>query len=608
MGIEGADSSGDGRKTYPHFSVPIGLTFGFTTAGALCLAYAWINRIPEAPFETDHSAITAMLWHTTIAVGVAVGFVLATFVPRSGRTRSTSRGALWRMWVAPGLLIVALGGLLYLYRGTPKKIFDDASWQQAGLDLVQVTTVARVAWWCACLAVFSLAFVWLAGHVLAEDRPRPEMTLASNPRLVLPVAIVTVLAVLVGLAVHTVRAAPDSTTAARIDSALPDRISGEVAYRIDLPHTRNVTVFPGGAGFLRIHSGSFDTQIEGYDGATGQRRWVFKLPGNGYLQALAVTGFGPDSVAVLQASYRTAGALIGLDATTGELLWVSHGDTERKFQVGPIDTPQLSEQVVLMGQAVAEGISSWRNPAEVDWTALSPRTGETLWSTTVRQGCRAQPRVARDVVVMVRCDAGPYDDEVAYLLDPQTGQRRGSITASQLGIDRRASGLDGEVWVYTDPDSTFATLYFHSADPHRDGVGRAVDLASGRPFYSIPKSMSAALIPPDWLRSADPRASPEILVDLPSGRTLPTDRIGTRRLLGIGGQWARVGPELATLLPSTAAPDDSHAPLTLIDDTGAVRTLTNPCEDPDLPDTAPSVTTIPGALLVDCGWQLVGLR
>ncbi|QZH62628.1 hypothetical protein K1X22_13595 [Mycolicibacterium farcinogenes] len=345
MGIEGADSPGSGHTTYPPFIVPIGITLGLSAAAVLSLAYGWLNRIPDTPFEADHSAITAMLWHTTVVVTIAAGLVLATFVPRSGRVRSTSRAAQWRMWAAPGLLVIAVGALVYLYRGAPKTIFADATWQQAGLEVVQVTTVTRAAWWCACLAILGLASVWLFGHVLTEDRPRPELTRASDPRLVLPVAIVTVLAVVATLVVHTVKCTPDSTTAAGIDLALPGRISGEVAYRIDLSHSRNATVFPGGAGFLRIPSGNFDTQIEGYDGSTGRSRWVFQLPGNGYLRAVAVTGFGPESVAVLQASYRTTGALIGLDATTGDVLWVSRGATKGKFEVGPVDTPQLSKQV-----------------------------------------------------------------------------------------------------------------------------------------------------------------------------------------------------------------------------------------------------------------------
>lgn len=58
-----------------------------------------------------------------------------------------------------------------------------------------------------------------------------------------------------------------------------------------------------GAGLVLVRSSE---TVEGYDGATGQRRWVFTLPRLGRLRALGMNGFGPDSVAVLRAWYGSA--------------------------------------------------------------------------------------------------------------------------------------------------------------------------------------------------------------------------------------------------------------------------------------------------------------
>ena len=573
-------------------AVPVGMTAGFTAAAMLLLGYGWLHRIPTMAFEGRHSAIFTMLWHTTAVVMVSVVLVVVTWSLHPAR-----RSGRFRVWVVLGLVILAIVTLGYLRSGSPRKAFAEAYWQQTGLDAVQSTTVATVAWWCACLALLSLALVWSAGQVNDGN---------AVGRHVIPVALLVVVIIGGVVEVTVIRTRTASTTAGRIDPALPTRIAGEVAYRIDVPHTVNRSVFPGGAGFLRVPGNTFDTEIEGFDGGAGQSRWVFHLPGRGWLRAVAVTGFGPDSVAVLNASYVGTSTLIGIDATTGVVLWVSNTELEQKFQVGPLDTPQLSNQVVFVGHKTSI-YSDGKHPSDVEWNALSPRTGAVMWSTTVPGDCDTQPKVARDVVILARCNGGPDGDEIAFLLDPATGERRGEITASQLGVDRRAAGLDRPVWVFPHPDSTFMPVHFPGSDPHGPQVGRVIDLTTGRLAYSLPDGSSAAVIPPDWLRLAAHLTS-ETLVDLQSGKTITTDRVDTRTQLGVGRQWAQVGAEVATLLPALADPGDGHAPLTLVNSDGATRTLPNPCADQGWRDVAPSVTTIPGALLVDCGAELVGMR
>ncbi|OKH74381.1 hypothetical protein EB74_09675 [Mycobacterium sp. SWH-M5] len=49
---------------------------------------------------------------------------------------------------------------------------------------------------------------------------------------------------------------------------------------------------------------------------------------------------------------RIRHTLVGLDATTGELLWVTHERTPHDFQVSSLDYPQLSRQAVFVGQSV----------------------------------------------------------------------------------------------------------------------------------------------------------------------------------------------------------------------------------------------------------------
>lgn len=163
------------------------------------------------------------------------------------------------------------------------------------------------------------------------------------------------------------------------------------------PRWRHVGKLAGigarGAGFVLVRSSE---TVEGYDGATGQRRWVFTLPKLGRLRALGMNGFGPDNVAVLRAWYGSATRSWALTHNRRAVVGHARAHTARlsgEFSGLPA-TVTASRFRRSTGARLGSGAD---DPVDVTWTALAPRTGVTMWSTTVAGGCREHSAVRPDL-------------------------------------------------------------------------------------------------------------------------------------------------------------------------------------------------------------------
>ncbi|MEZ0363999.1 hypothetical protein ACAG26_09915 [Mycobacterium sp. pUA109] len=573
-GDETQDDSGPAAGRWL-FQGALGLLSGLILAAVGCLGYAWLRRTPDQPFVTDRGDVTAMLVRTTIVV--AISTVLAggyLVVRRLGALERRAR------YIAAALLALAVAGLLALRHGSTRDLFERAAGAQLGLRSVPVTTVAQEAWMCACLAVIVLAVVSAAASVDgAALRSGWAVTAAVA-------AVVVVVAGVVGGRAHSPL---DSQTASRIDAPPTPELTGAVAYRVDTGG--GATLVPAGAGFATVRARDYSSDvIDGYDGATGQRRWSFGPP-NISVSGLYSTGTGPDSVVVVQASYYGKfpwpNLLIGLDATTGTPLWVKTGllapEAERAVA-------GISPAVLLVAQPV--------EAARSNWVALAPRTGDMLWTKTFRTHCRAGAFVVDAAVLISGCDDPP--GVVAAVVDPQTGQQRGAITKPAPGSDAGFVRLD---------DARAGLALVSGGD-----TPLVIETGSQKVVSRIPAGSMAAFLDAhavvlvDYLQQAD--YLPVSILDLDSGATIPTGVVVPRGGSSPAELFTRMGAQWATFLPDEQGASSGQAAgapaLRAIDAAGKTRTFPFPCQKHT--SGVPELATVPGALVVNCGQSFVGIK
>ncbi|KHO25032.1 PQQ-binding-like beta-propeller repeat protein [Mycolicibacterium setense] len=580
------DGDDDAQATsYRQPAVLVGLMLGLLLAAVVSLGFGWSRRTPELPLGEDFSSLATVLWRTTFVVGGVA--VLAALYLAAGRVYRQSSG--WRAkfvaYSSPALFVLAVAAMMAQSRGTIGKAFRGATDDQLALRPFAITTVAHGAWWFACLALAALAVLCALAN--RNEPPRPASR--SRPMSRWVAAAVAVI-VAVALAVPTVALARKSPfhneTAARVDPPTLATLTGKVAYRAEVTSLATYSR-PGGAGWVHVESGPDYRQetVVGFDGATGERRWTFSVP-RFNASELRTTGTGPDSVVLVKA-YIPTDAMIALDATTGALLW-----TRVDHDVFDEDYP-LTSSVLLTSRPEQGGGATW--------TAFAARTGNELWTKTFARDCKSSMRATENFIMMSTCDDGP--DVLTKVLDPQTGQQHGVITASSLGV--------GPGELAPNDDLTIGATAGDRALVNGAGAPLVVDVAAGRVIARLPDRHDATFIDADSLMLTPvsenrEELQPVSIHDLRDGMTVDTGLLfAWQGREQTWGAMARVGNQWLTLLPDAplaAVPVWSGrdpVPMRIIGKSGPAQTLPNPCEG--RMQVAPTVSRVPGAVLVECG-------
>ena len=575
----------DGTSATPELPVRqpawlIGLMAGLAVAAVVCLALGWWHRTPDLPLGEDFSSLGILLWRTTFIVGGVL--VLMALYLAVGQVHR--QGAGWRTkfagYTTPALLVLVVAALMAQGRGTIETAFHSAAEDQMALHPFAVTVAARSAWWFACLALGGLAV--LSGLAYRSEAPES----APRPLLVsrwLAVAVAVLVAAACTIpAVLYAKASPfHNDTAERIDPPTLTGLTGEVAYRAEV-NAPATYIRPGGAGWVHVADGPEYRQetVEGYDGATGQRRWTFSVP-RFSVSEMRTTGIGPDSV-VLVKSYIPTDAMLALDATTGALLWtrVDHDVFDEHYP--------LASRVLLFDQRTADDGSSW--------TAVAARTGKELWTKTFRSGCRQSMRATDSFFLLRTCDDGP--DVIAHVLDAETGDEHGVITAESLGVPPRQASSNS----YFDLGAAAGDRVIVPIDSAR----YVVDAAENRVVARVPDGHNARFVDAESLMltpSNGERGVPQpvSIYDLRSGKTIDTGLVSGRSDWEESwGPIARVGDQWLTLLSDAPLAEQSPPPpMQIVSTAGPTRTLPNPCEG--RLEAVPWVSRVPGAVLVVCG-------
>ncbi|OHU31652.1 hypothetical protein BKG76_00060 [Mycobacteroides franklinii] len=580
----------------------LGVMIGLVLAAVACVAIAWI-RLSNSPIPGDDpSALLRRV--STVVVAIAAVIVIAYLWPGRRYRRSSDRLSRFLAATSAVPAAAALAALISLYRGTPARLFSDVVIAEKRFGGPVVTSAAREAWWLAALAVAAAALAAAIGYLgstsLVEDKG--DWTTRRAAWTGFTAAVTVAFLVVPLLNAQSPPSKPSAaqpvpqqigTAAPSAPPPIPSTITGQVIYRVDdIPADAFVT--GAGAGFVAVidDENSGLTHINGYDGATGQQRWSYQLA-QPKIASSMVSGTGPNSVVVVVAP----AAISGIDATTGKQLW------SRDISAGQNPYVHVSADVAMIEQ------KDTRSPVRsTSWTALAIRTGEQLWTQTAPDICGASWLLTNTAVVAPACDPR-QPDIAAQLLEPMTGQVRAQIRLSALGIDAADLHRDaGDARLYAASGSS-AILEIDRIRPARTQTLVAVDLPTGRLLATLPPEATGYFLNPTAL-AVFVRTDAQIL-DLQSQTTVSTG-LKTRGTgdWGIRPQIISVGAGWVTSLSTpeeanTKLGEPSTSSLRAIDPSGTQRVLPPPCA----PNQGPALASrAPGALLVRCGNQVVGVR
>lgn len=461
----------------------------------------------------------------------------------------------------------------------------------SGAGARPVIVIAQVSWVVlACAAALLLAGATSASPAPARRPGRPTVSALAASGVAV--------AVVAGIAVTSLSSvgASSATTAERIAiPAVPTSVSTDVAYTVKVD-ARGVRA--AGPGFVGITDGA----VTGYDGSTGAQRWRFPtadLPEQCGDVSLWSTGIRDDAVVAVQCTrppntrdpdkYSSdhdddVAFLVGLDATTGEQLWINDADWH------------------LRGRANGDGdILAAVGPGKVG--ALDPRTGKPLWAKDRPEDKCSRGRydaVGSTVIFVDACGEALhlYDAESESTIDftKQPGFPSGDVTTELLAVDGRVAAL------------------YASGISRVEGVLLAVDV----------ETKAVQFTPQPFVRTPDLEKSlPGPVVEIGSdgrARTVTLYVPAERRTVTVTGldmsadpdaqRWTRVGGEFVT---AAAHQGDYEQRLATVPTTGGPATIgTGSCGE-----RAGGVMPVPGAVLTLCAnsprgevtsYDVVGLR
>ncbi|MGW4099977.1 outer membrane protein assembly factor BamB family protein [Mycobacterium sp. NPDC004974] len=560
----------------------IALSVGLALGAVGLAIYAYAARVPSGQTATylapaGHLLLVSMVAACVVgAATILLGLRAISGVTVGGRSSALLAGTVAA--AAYGFIALQPAQLALLISGPGAR---------------PVVLIAQISWVVlVCAALFLLAGATSASPDSAR-RPGPA---ASGGLAATGVA----LAAVAGIAVTSVSGVGTSsaTTTDRVAiPALPTSVGTNVAYTVKVDAQR---VLPAGPGFVSTADGA----VIGFDGTTGAQRWRFPtadLPKRCGDVSLWSTGIADDAVVIVQCtrppndpaldSYTNEGRnhvafLVGLDATTGEQLWINDSDWR------------------LQGRANADGdILAALSPGQIG--ALDPRTGKPLWVKD-RPDDDDCSRSSYDAVGgrLIFVDAcgdklHVYDADAESTIDlsQQPGFPSGDVSTELVAVDKglaviQAAGvriMDGILLIV-------------------DTQTKDVQIVPG-PYARGPES--EALIPGPVLEIDRDGSAQTVTLYVPAERR-SVHVTGLELFRDPAAQrWARVGEEFVTASAYQGDFDEKVATVSVAGGQAALKP--NPCGD-----RTSRVVPVPGAVLTLCanesgngsiiGYDVLGLR
>lgn len=532
--------------------------------GAVGLAiYAYAARVPTGQTATYLAPASHLLLISLIGVCVAGAATVWLGARAIAGLDTTGHASL----LLAGTVAVAAYGLLTATSAQHALLIS-------GPGARPVIVIAQVSWIIlACAAVMVLAGATSASPAAARRPGRPAVAVLTASGVAV--------AVVAGVAVTSLSPVGTSsaTTAPRVAiPALPTSVGTQVAYTIKLD---SQVALPAGPGFVSTNADA----VIAYDGTTGAQRWHFPtadLPARCGDVSLWSTGVRDDAVVAVQCTrppntqdpdkYSSdhdddVAFLVGLDATTGEQLWINDSGW------------------YLRGRANGDGdILAAIGPHKVG--ALDPRTGKPLWAKDRPDDNCSRSRydaVGSTVIFVDACGDALhlYDAESEFTIDftKQTGFPSGDVTTELLAVD-------GDI-----------VAVYASGISSVDGVLLTVDVetkavhATPVPFVRTP-DLEKSLPGPVVEIGDNSRAQTVTLYTPGQQRTVPVT--GLQMLIEPDVQrWARVGDEFVTAAAYQDRYDERLATVPVTGGPAAIRTA--PCGD-----RTGGVMPVPGAVLALC--------
>lgn len=569
-----------------------GVAVGLAAASSVCSLLARLRQDPSLALVTERPDVASVLSRITVvgaAMLVAICIYAALTIGRTGdgNDDAAQRRTVLLRYLAPAIATLGAIGLWWRIQDPTTELLDDARTQQAAFDGVDIVGLASISWVCASLSVLVLAAVASVGG----PRPGIDRDSDSRERLHIPaIAVLTSLAVGgVSVLILSHPSAHHVSTGAPDAGAGPVNVAGPVAYEIPVDGDADAFLVIGGPGLLRsIGSGSSPDGVEALSGTTGQQVWSLSYPDLWVHGVAASPGTG--GVVVVQASYRSQLALIGLDAATGAPLW-----TRPDSGVLTPDShtaAQVSSNRFLSVRSIRPSPTSSRQQWE--WTVRELRTGDPLWSFTTGSDCAYPPTLTHTYVLTPRCGEAQAID----VLDGQTGESYATLTAADLGGGLTAAD---RVWASPLPGTDLVVVSSPEFPDTHVRPAALVDTATGTVVRQLPANTDVTVLDSRSLVLTDAQQT-EVLVDLDNDTTNETD-LSTDKMqynTRFGSVWARVGDQWVTMTP---APGQVPA-LAVFSHEEPMKTYPGPCASKNVP----TVVSLTDTLLVNCANRIAAVH
>ncbi|STZ89141.1 outer membrane assembly lipoprotein YfgL [Mycolicibacterium fortuitum] len=557
----------------------IALAIGMTVGAVGLAGYAYVARVPAGQTATYLAPAGHLLLVSLIGVliaAAATGWLCARAL--AGLDTAGHASLLLAAIVAVaayGLLAAKSSQLTLLISGPGAR---------------PVIAIAQVSW--AVLACAALLL--LAGATSASPGPVRRPGRVAVGALAVTGVVLAAVAGVVVTSLSPVGVSTATTAERGAIPAVPTSVGAQVAYTVKLDST---VVLPAGPGFVSTNAGA----VVAFDGTTGAQRWrvpTADLPERCGDVSLWSTGIGDDAVVVVQCTRPPNTAdpdryssdrddyvafLLGLDAMTGEQLWVN--DTNWHVQ----------------GRAQASDVLAVVSPSQIG--ALDARIGKTLWTKDRPDDDCSRSRydvVDSKLIFVDACGDAMHiydaDSEATIDLTEQPGFPSGDVTTDLLAADGSVAV------VYANEFSSI------------DGVLLSVDVqtkavqATPQPY--VRTANAGSLLPGPVVEIRTDSGANTVTLYVPAERrAVPVTGLGMSVDPG-ALRWARVGDEFVT---AAAYQSDSDEVLATVPVTGGQATLKpHPCH------REASVVPVPGAVLTLCpnrsgsgnisGYDVLGLR
>ncbi|MEE3849872.1 PQQ-binding-like beta-propeller repeat protein [Gordonia sp. LSe1-13] len=586
----------------------VGLLIGLVVVSIGAVSWAWLNRTPPVVVDDLDDTMTALRQTSTVVVTTAL--LTAVYLTAGAFKATDTARAKFLAFTSPTLIAGAVIVFIGWHRSETREVLDDASAEQAIPGAADIQPVLTVAWLIACATLVVLAFVAARSYLPFYELSLDEPTSRRPIRVAVVTVTITAIVGSVIVAVVDYRMSPyEGEVATDVVVAPIPGVPVQENYPLESVNGLTIT----GAGYALRDSyaiGASDRQetIEGFDGKTGERLWWFAARGNEVTE-LWTTGTGENSVLVARVDGKGADGFagspfIGLDATTGERLWTKWFQSLVNYGYPFVLT--TADVLLLRERTPGTPARTVATPSE-QWTALSPRTGEVMWTRRLPDDCRTEAHAAADAIVMTTCEGDP--DIIATLLDPATGRDIRTIRQSSLGV-HAPPGTSVRV---RETQGKHAVVSLSGPHDH-DWVDTLLDLDTGRVVRTFPDAALVRFIGQGslFVQTYRPDHGYSVSVfDILSRRTTETglyvgEEISPTQPL----PWVSLGDSVVGTAADTVN-DEARSrgarwdyDLWVVSSTGEHTPLPDPCgsDETGFPQVAP------GALLVSCDGDVTAMN